>query len=168
VPVTVNAGKISSYGVEADVQWRPVAPLELSLGTSWLDSTLGGNLTQGGVRLSGNQTVQSPHWTVAARGTYTQPINEAVQGVFSVNSSYRSAQFFETNNSVNSKEAGYWLSDASFNVESADGSWSVGLFVKNITNEKYRTYVNDLPGFGFIINIYGNPKTYGLRGSIKF
>lgn len=168
VPITVNAAKISSYGVEADVQWRPVRAIELAVGGSWLDSKLGGDITQGGVSLSGNRTVQSPHWTIAARGSLTQPISDTVQAVLAVNSSYRSAQFFETNNSPNSREPGYWLVDANLRIEGDDGRWSIGAFVKNLTKTTYRTYVNDLPGFGFIINIYGNPRVFGLSGSVKF
>jgi iron complex outermembrane receptor protein len=168
VPITVNAAKISSYGVEADVQWRPVQSLELGFGGSWLDSKLGGDISQNGQSLSGKQTVQSPSWTIAARGRYTQPISDSLQGVLALNSSYRSAQFFETNNSANSKEPGYWLVDANLKIESNDGRWSLGAFVKNLTKTNYRTYVNDLPGFGFIINVYGNPRVFGLSGSVAF
>ena len=36
---------------------------------------------------------------------------------------------------------------------------------ENLADTEYRTYVNDLPNFGFVLDIWGAPGVYGLAFS---
>ncbi len=167
IPLTVNAASIKSYGVEFDAEWRPIRQFTLSMGGSWLRSRIASDISVGGQSLRGNRTVQSPKWTYTVQGTFDQPIANGLDFFASSDANYRSSQYFETTNSVNSLEPGYWIVNARLGLKSSDDRWSIGVFARNATKAVYRTYVNDLPDLGFLLNIYGNPRTYGLSASFK-
>ena len=167
VPVTINAAGISSYGVEADLMWRPVRQLTLSIGGGWLDSTIDSNVSVGGASLKGKRTIQSPRWTYNVQGSFTQPIGGDLSLVLSADANWRSSQYYEVTNSINSREPGYWIVNGRIAISGPDDRWTLALFGKNLTKTVYRTYVNELPDFGWILNIYGQPRTYGLSASFK-
>lgn len=166
IPITINAATISTYGVEVDLQWRPIEELTIAMGGGWLDSTIKSDVTVGGQSLEGNRTVQSPKWTYNTQATFTQPIGD-MNLTLSGDASYRSSQYFETTNSPNSLEPSYWVVNSRLALNGPDERWSIGIFAKNLTKSAYRTYVNDLPAFGFLLNIYNAPRTYGLSASFK-
>lgn len=168
IPVTINAADISAYGAEFDLVWMPITQLTLGMGGSWLSSKIDSDITVSGESLKGNRTVQSPEWTWNGQMTFRQPVSADLTALVSADASYRSSQYFETTNSPNSLEDGYWLVNGRVALEGPDSRWSVGLFAKNLTKSTYRTYVNDLPSFGWLLNIYGAPRTYGLSASMKF
>ena len=167
LPVTINAAGISSYGVEADLMWRPVRQLTVSMGGGWLDSTIDSNVTVGGASLKGKRTFQSPRWTYNVQGTFTQPIGGDMSLFVAGDANWRSSQFYEVTNSVNSREPGYWIVNGRIGLNGPDDRWTLALFAKNLTKTVYRAYVNELPDFGWILNVYGQPRTYGLSASFK-
>lgn len=167
IPITINAANISTYGVEFDLQWQPVEQLSFGMGGGWLQSKIDSDISTGGTSLKGNRTVQSPRWTYNAQATFTQPLGNDLELALTGDANYRSAQYFETTNSPNSLEPGYWLVNARLALKGPDDRWSVGFFAKNLTKTTYRTYVNDLAAFGFLLNIHGAPRTYGVSASFK-
>ena len=57
-------------------------------------------------------------------------------------------------------EDGYWLVNARFDFSAADEAWSVYLWGRNLTGERYRTQVlTSSIGFG---EFWGQPATYGV------
>jgi iron complex outermembrane receptor protein len=167
LPVTINAAGISSYGVEADLSWRPIRQLTLSMGGGWLDSKIDSDVSVNGRSLKGARTIQSPRWTYNVQGSFIQPVGGGLSVVLSGDANYRSSQYYEVTNSINSREPGYWIVNGRIALNGPDDRWSLALFGKNLTKTVYRTYVNDLPDFGWLLNIYGQPRTYGLSASIK-
>lgn len=168
IPITINAASINTWGLELDLVWQPIDQLSLAMGGSWLDSSISSDITVGGVSLRGNRTVQSPKWTWNAQASWRQPLSGGIDLVASGDASWRSMQYFETVNSPGSREPGYWLVNGRIGIAQSDDRWSLTAFVKNLTKSEYRTYINDLPTFGWLLNIYGAPRTYGLSASVKF
>lgn len=167
-PITINAASINTWGFEFDLAWKPIDQLSLSMGGGWLDSSISSDIAVGGVSLKGNRTVQSPKWTWNGQASFRQPVSDSIDFLTSADASWRSMQYFETVNSPGSREPGYWLVNGRIGIAEADDRWSLTAFVKNLTKSEYRTYVNDLPAFGWLLNIYGTPRTYGLSASVKF
>ena len=63
-------------------------------------------------------------------------------------------------------ESGYWLVDARLDVSGAQDKWSVYLWGKNLTDERYRTQVlTSSVGFG---ESWGQPATYGVGVSMAW
>lgn len=168
VPITINAAAISTWGAELEWIWQPRRDVSLGLSGGWLDSRLKGDITSGGQSLSGNRPVQAPRWTLNSQASWTPAISDRLVAIFAGDASWRSAQFFEANNSPSSREPGYWLVNGRVGIGAENQSWSVALFARNLTRSKYRTYVNDLPAFGWVLNIYGPPRTYGVVASVRF
>lgn len=168
LPITANAAKTETWGSELDLQWLPVVGLNLSASAGWIDSKIKGGLTSGGVSLDGNRPVNTAEWTYNARAHYEHTITAALSAFIAAEGSYRSAQYLEVANEPSSRQEGYWLVNAQLGIEDPKRGWIVTGWVKNLGNSEYRTYVNDLPGLGFQLNIYGAPRTYGVNVSVAF
>jgi iron complex outermembrane receptor protein len=53
-------------------------------------------------------------------------------------------------------------------LKTNDDRWKVALWGKNITDEAYQVYLNDLPAFGWLLNGYAAPATYGVSVEYNF
>lgn len=168
VPLTINAANISSYGAEFELGIRPFSGLSINNTFGWLDSKITSEISSAGVSLKNNSTINSPRWSYAVNGSYTAAVTDEYQLTVSANANWRSSQYLEANNSPNSREGGYWVAGARASIGPSDERWSLAAWVKNLTNTHYRTYVNDLPDFGFLLNVYGLPRTYGSTFTVKF
>lgn len=82
--------------------------------------------------------------------------------------SYRSSIFFEADNNVvdrESSEGNLGLWDASINLNS--GNWTIGLWGRNLTDERYRRQVLNSTG-NAQRGIWAEPRTFGARVSYNF
>jgi iron complex outermembrane receptor protein len=168
VPVTINAAKIMTYGAEADVRWLAARGLDFSASVGWLDPKIDSDITVGGKSLKGFRPVNSPHWTLSGGVNYTRPISDTLKLGASLDGSYRSSQYMSSVNAPSNLQAGYWIVNGQIRLAQIDDHWTVSAWVKNLTKTKYWTYVNDLPAFGFIIEVYGAPRTFGGTLGFKF
>ncbi|ATQ43328.1 TonB-dependent receptor [Caulobacter mirabilis] len=61
----------------------------------------------------------------------------------------------------------YWIANASITLSPAKGPWSVSLFARNLLDEKYDLTRNFfLPGIDIAAS--GEPRVWGVRGSLKY
>ena len=168
IPLTTNAGAIKSWGGEIELQMRPITPLTVQLAASYLSSHIAEDLSVNGVNINGVRTVQSPKFTFNAQANWVQPISDDYEVSLAADANWRSSQFFETTGDPNSLQRAYWIVNGNVNFGPKSGAWSIGGFVKNLTKSVYTTYSNNVPGLGFDLFLYGNPRTYGLQASVKF
>jgi iron complex outermembrane receptor protein len=167
VPITINAANIKTYGAEMDVRVLAATGLELTGSVGWLDPSIRSDITVNGASLKGNRPVNSPRWTLAGGVDFTRPINDALKINLSLNANYRSAQYMEAVNAPSNLEPGYWVVDARIGIADIDDRWSLTAWAKNLTKSEYRIYVNDLPGFGWVLNVYGPPRVFGATLGFK-
>lgn len=168
VPVTINAAKIKAFGAELSAVWAPAQGLQISASGGWTDAKIKSDLTSAGVSLYNNRPVNSPRFTFSTSADYTYPVSDGLKLNLNVNANARSTQYLETSNIPSTREPGYWLVNASIGLAEMDDRWSLTAYVNNLGNEEYRSYVNDLFSFGWTLNQYGLPRTYGLRATAKF
>ena len=169
LPITQNAASIRTVGAELDIQWVPVEGLNLSAGGGWLDSKITSNLTSNGLNLKGNRPVNTAKWTFNGRASYEHAITDDLFAFISADGNYRSSQFLEIGNEPISHEKGYWVVNGQIGIQNKAQGWTLSGWVKNLTKSAYRTYANDLGGlFGTVINIYGPPRTYGVKLSFTY
>lgn len=162
VPITINAANIETWGAELDMRWLPVEGLDLSLAAGWLDAEIKSDITSAGISLKGNSPVNSPKWTLTFRERYEFSLTDSLLFSVAADASYRSAQYLETVNAPSNRESGYWIVNSQIGLHNENQGWTLTLWAKNLTKTKYRSYVNDLPAFGWLLNIYGAPRTYGV------
>jgi iron complex outermembrane receptor protein len=168
VPITINAANVKISGAELDVTWQPSKGVRFAAGVGWLDSKIGSDITTGGSSLRNNSTINAPEWSTSFEASFEQPLSDALTITAALDANYRSSQFLESSNSPISLEPGYWIAGARVGLGPAHGRWQVSLWAKNLFDEEYRQYVNDLPGFGWVINLYGQPRTYGVTLKAEF
>lgn len=168
VPITVNAAKIKAFGAEFGAVWAPVNGFQLNASGGWTNAKIKSDITSAGVSLLNNRPVNSPQFTFSAGADYSHPVSSMLKLNANINANWRSTQYLEASNIPSTREPGYWLVNASVGIAEIDDRWSLTGFVRNLADKQYRSYVNDLFSFGWTLNQYGLPRTYGLRATAKF
>lgn len=168
VPITVNAAKIKTFGAELGAAWAPIQGFQISASGGWNNAKIKSDITSAGVSLYNNRPVNAPKYTFNAAADYSHPVTATLNIKANINGNWRSTQYLEASNIPSTREPGYWLLNASVGVAEIDDRWSVTAFVRNLAGKEYRSYVNDLFSFGWTLNQYGPPRTYGVRVTSKF
>jgi iron complex outermembrane receptor protein len=167
LPITANAANMETWGAELEAQLEPFKGFNLSGALGWTDAKIKNAITSAGESLKGNKPVNTAKWTFNGRAAYEHEVGSDLLAFIGGDANYRSSQYLEVSNGANDREAGYWIVNGQIGVRSSSRGWSFTGWVKNLTNNDYRTYTNDLPALGFILNIYGPPRTYGATLSFE-
>lgn len=161
-PITTNATDSRSVGAEIDLYYKPSAEWDIKFGLGYLDAQFDNDFFVNGVNRKGNRPPNSPKYTANTMIRYETPISDELVIRASTNLSWRDEQYFESENKPSNLMDSYMTADARITLFPQEGDWEVSLWGKNLFDKEYLTYVNDLPAFGFILNIYGQPTTYGI------
>lgn len=178
VPITRNIPEIVTWGAEADVQVAPNDYLTANFGVSYLDSEI---TDSGGAAITtialapstpiqGNSPVNTPEWQLNGRINYFQPLSgtSALAILASADFRWTDERFLEITNQASELAGSYTVVNGRIGLASVDGRWDISVFAKNLFNEKYLTYVNNLPGPGFKIDIFGERRTIGISAGYQF
>lgn len=155
-----NAAAATMKGIDVDVQLVPMHNLTLTASAEIMDgkydsfpngpfnmynATTGGNITVGR-DLAGNDTVDTPHFSMSAALNYLVPLDRYGALAFNLAWSHTSSYFGEPDNGRGQSTAA-WDTQAVLNLVNASASWSsdnkawsVELWGKNITGQKYWSY----------------------------
>lgn len=165
--ITTNADSSRHLGAEIDAWWRPQRGLDIKLGLGWLDAEYGEFFVLGESQ-KGNKVVNSPEWTFNGLLRYERPLIEGIKIIGLTDFSYRSDRHLESMNLQTAHEPGYWLVNARVALASNDNMVEVGIWGKNLTNQEYRYYVNDISSLGVVGDFWNEPLTYGIDLTMKF
>lgn len=159
-----NTAKQKNYGGEFEVGVI-AGPLNVTAFYSYV----GVKITEG--RDPGEyQLVGSPHHQLGANVAYEMPLaGDAGSILFNANISYRTRQHLDKND-VQANEPGYELVNLRAGWDNAFGTGiGAAAFVNNLTKSYYRVGVIGIYNeAGYISNVYGEPRTYGMEISYKF
>ena len=177
-----NGARARLYGLDLDFTARIGGHLTLTGGASVMDSeftsypqaafyllqpaSAGGGAIQEIHSAKGNKLPYAPDFTFNAGANYSIPIGSG-KADFNLNYSYSSKWYPNAGNSISRPSNG--LLDVSANYLFPDDKWNLGIWARNITNEKYYVTVSVTgnPG-GFASGIAGAPRTYGAKIGYKF
>jgi iron complex outermembrane receptor protein len=170
VGTVTNAGAAEIYGVELESFWRFNENLQANVAVGYIDAEYTEFLV-GGVNVASQRDVQNtPDWTGNVGLTYGFQAGPGRLS-FTAAASYRAAtQQFE-NAIVLLDQKAFWLTDASVNWASDDGKWKVGLYGRNLGDERYVTSGYNFPGAASdnsVLAFYGNPRTYTASVEYRF
>ena len=169
----VNAPRSHIYGVEGELEWRPVAGLEIGQGLSWrkgkydrfddLDiaaSTAAGHAVT--VSRAGKDE-GFPQWSYNGSASYRAGLGDYT---LTAQTDYA---YHGTLDPVllgpNFRVHDYWLVNAALTL--ARGPWSIGLYGRNLLNQHYDLTRNFFLG-GIDIAAPGRPRSFGVRGRYSF
>jgi len=180
-----NIGSSTGQGIEAELTYLATENLVLNASIGFIDSefdeVLDTNADTGKVfDKSDNFTISNtPDFTYNLAANYTI---ESSMGDFIVNASYyyRDDYVLFEESSLLTQE-GYGLVNASITWYDDNSDWSVGLHLKNLTDEEYMvggyqfvapqadgSFKPGLGGDNTLISYYGDPRTVALTASYQF
>ncbi|WP_417321040.1 TonB-dependent receptor [Emcibacter sp.] len=168
VQVLTNASDARVYGMEAELQARPLEGFDLSLGLSLLNSEYRDFMTQGGEDYSGNRLPAAPEASFNGAASYEMPLEGMGSLLIGADFSYQSKIYLETSNAERLSQDGYWLVNGRVGFRSEDEAWELTLWARNIFGKRYLIDVFDVTDFGFDQMNYADPGTYGLTLSLSY
>jgi iron complex outermembrane receptor protein len=118
--------------------------------------------------LQGNRTSFAPELSFTGQLRYQTSLTNKLGLTVSTDFSWRDEAFLEANNQPTNLRDAYWLVNGRVAIANLDAGWEASLWVKNLTDEEYQVYLNDLPAFGWLLNGYAAPRTIGINVGYEF
>ncbi len=155
---TLNAGGLSSKGVELQFAILPFDGFSLSGGTTYnktkyenfsglpcyygqVSGTSGANvcLADGSTNVSGNQLAGAPLWTTTATARYQRSISSEWKGFLQGDVYSRSTFNYSATNDPQTRVGASAVFGLSVGADSIDGRYGVSVFVRNLTDKRVPT-----------------------------
>ncbi len=174
--VISNAGKAVIKGIEVDFTARPTTGLTLNGSLGYLKATFDeyANCSGPGINCDGNRLPNAPKLTASFGAEYSHPVFEWGMLTWRGDYSYHGDTYGTPANQARVKTTSYSLVDLSLSLAHVDNGWQMTAWVNNVFDKDYisglmdDTLFNDLFGTQRTLVGYGMPRTYGLRGSVRF
>ena len=160
-----NIGDAEVLGFELDLLATPVDGLDLSLGVGYLDAKIVDPFIAE-VEPDGRPAM-SPEWTFNGRARYAFMESDKsywfIQGDFN----YQDDVFFDIYETPFLQEGSYFIWNASLGISAPDNRWRATLWGRNLSDTDYRIggFTGGVAG---PVQVYGAPRTYGVRFSYNF
>lgn len=175
-----NSGKARSVGAELEIVARLMEGMELSIGSSVIDSELREDLPTGEAQ-KGDSLLFSPEFMFSASLYYTRPLSENMDGFFNIGYRHRSdAESFYNNpvdptdpvdpmgNKIDSQDL------VNFRIGVLYNNWEVSAFVDNMFDERNVTAIEasrksvSNPSGARRLDLLNRPRTFGLNVKVDF
>ena len=165
--INTNVSNADIYGIESDIVWLPSYNWEVRLGATLLD-TEQEKVTPVQAQIDGSELPNAPKVSANFSIRYEQEISDDYIAFYQFDGLTRSDYFAKPESLDLYEIEGYTLLNASIVLTSMDSEWTVSAWVKNLADEEYYTYINDLSFAGSMIKTPGMPRTYGVKFSYNF
>ena len=174
----VDTSDMQAWGVDVDLQWRPVVGLDLSFNTSFIDATYKDGLSTNGRDISGDPTGE-PYLSASLGAGYTWNLGDAGDLRFSLLHAYRG----KSRCNAESETQGTCQASPAFRTgeaqnrtdmrvqwSSADGTWGIGVYGNNVFDKRYVTGVNNISAsvLGTPFASISAPRQVGVEFSARF
>ena len=167
----LNAAKAETKGLELEILALPSEWLSLNAAIGYLDAEYEEFMTPDATGslfdLSGEDLQNAPKWTVNLG--FDAHFMLADRGELSVNFQYKyTGKKFNTSlfNTARAEIQPTHLADLNIDFSPFGQPWSIGLWARNLFDERYIDSVFDAPGvFGLVA--YQDPRTYGLSFRVE-
>ncbi len=195
---TENAGSATIYGLEAEVLWQPSRADLFSVNLQYLHTkydnlqyqaysvtgpapVIGCAVTPTAligaspaarvfdVDCSGRPLVNAPKWVVNAGYDHSFDLGGSGKIIAGIDTRIESSRYLSLDFLDVSSQSSYMMSNARLTYETASGKMSITAFVNNLENELVFSNSLQSPAkSGVFYSQLRPPRTYGLRGTIKF
>ncbi|MET0320137.1 MAG: TonB-dependent receptor [Duganella sp.] len=147
----INAGEVSTRGVELDVNARPTRELTLSGALAYTDATIDSfncpAAATASCNLNGQPLPFSPKWKAFTRANYALPLQNGLIADFALDYAYQSKTQFDLFQSPDAVQGGYGIVNASIALSSPVRGWRIALVGKNLANKSYATNLVTATGY---------------------
>lgn len=171
VPITRNIGEQKNFGGEVEFEWQINDYWYLNQSLGYLDAEFSDtdrsiSTYSGNVALQDKSPINSPKWTYNGYVRLEVPFRSNKTFGALVDYGYTDERYLEATNQPFDRAEAYWIVNARVSFGSADGRWDAYLFARNVFNEKYLTYINNIPFFK--MDAYGERRTLGVGARFQF
>lgn len=177
-----NVGKVRLRGFEFESSLKATKALTLDVNAAYNDAkylsydnapapleyqtALGG--TASVLSLTGYQLRNAPRWTVQGGASYDQPIGHDLRLTAYANTSWRARTALINPRSIYGWQAAYALVNAGIGVKSGDDRWTATIWSKNLLNHIYAVSYAPATALTPVIEILGDPRSFGITIGHKF
>jgi len=165
--INANVSNADIYGIETDITWLPTDNLEIRFGGTLLD-TEQEKVTPVQAQIDGSELPNAPKVSANFSVRYEAEINDDYFTFLQFDGVTRSDYYAKPESLDLYKIEGYTLLNTSVVLSPTDENWQLTVWVKNLADEEYYTYINDLSFAGAMIKTPGTPRTYGVKFSYNF
>ncbi len=148
----INAGDVSTQGLEIDISARPLPQLRLTAATAYTEATVDNfncpPAAAASCNLNGKTLPFAPRFKSFVRGTWSLPLSGGLRSEFSLDYSYQSRVQYDLFQSPETIQPGYGVVNAEVLLSHPDAGWRVALVGKNLANKSYAT--NLITGAGYV------------------
>ena len=187
LPTLLNANDAELYGLELEVEMRPLegwAPpaleaLQVFMSLGWLQGTYNdfeavrpdtgspGNLVFDD--FSGNQLINAPDLSFVGYAQWPLELNASGTVTPRIDWSYKDQVFFSPENTEIVGQEPLWLLNLRLGYTTPGGNVNVAAWVRNLTDVAYRADAIDLSNLrSAILYAMGDPRTYGVTLEVRF
>jgi iron complex outermembrane receptor protein len=168
----INAGKVSTKGVEIDLNARITPNFGVNFSVANILARVKNfNCPPGAAAscdINGKPLPFSPDWKGNLRAKYTLPLGGKLSMDLSGDYSWQSQVNFDLQQQPDSVQSSYGLINASLSIASQEG-WRLSLIGKNLANKSYSTLVQNNPGPAITRYVPRDDKRYfGLQARYDF
>jgi iron complex outermembrane recepter protein len=148
----INAGKVSTKGVEADFAYRPFDSLTLSGALARIDARVDRfNCPPNAAtscNINGEPLPFAPDWKTNVDASYAIPVSSTLNVVLDTDYKWQSKVQYQLTETPDTVQAAYGIWDASVALTDHAKGWRVAALVKNIGDTYYSSYLahGDLAG----------------------
>ena len=147
----INAGEVSTRGLELDVTARPTQRLSLNAALAYTDAKIDQfncpAAAAASCNLNGQTLPFSPKWKSFVRANYGLPLDNGLLLDLSADYSVQSRTQYDLFQSPDAIQGAYGLINAGVTLSSSEGGWRVALVAKNLANKSYATNLVTSTGY---------------------
>ncbi|TVV76839.1 TonB-dependent receptor [Sphingomonas solaris] len=143
----INAGKVSTRGVEGDISVRPVDPLALSFAFARTDARVDSFICPAGAsancNIDGQPLPFSQKWKLHGEGTYTVPLGGDYGLELNTDYTWKSKTQYQLDQRPDTIQPAYGIWNASIALvgKGDAGAWQIRAVVKNIADRNYSSFL---------------------------
>jgi iron complex outermembrane recepter protein len=167
VATTSNAGKASVDGIEAEIAFRVTDKFDINGTVAFMDAKYD-VFFEAGEDFSGNRLANAPDLTYSLGAQYTFDLNNGAYIALRGDYAFRDDVDFKRNNLPQFRSDSYSLLNARATFVTGDDRWEVSLYGRNLTDDRYATYItvgrNALSeaDINVPVTVHGAPVQYGV------
>jgi iron complex outermembrane receptor protein len=164
-PVTnlINAGQVSSKGVEADMRVRLTSQLTLSSTISRDNAKIDSfNLAAGSVNYNGQPLPFAPRFKEDTSAEYRLPLSDKLVLGLTTDYAWQAHENFSITATPDTVQPAYGLWNASISLSKPSDGWRVALIGKNLSNSHYATLLTEAAGMVWRIVPRDNQAYFGV------
>jgi iron complex outermembrane receptor protein len=147
----INAGDVSTRGVELDLNARPTRELTLSASLAYTDAKIDNfncpPAAAASCNLNGAPLPFSPKWKTFTRANYALPLENGFIVDFSADYSWQAKTQYDLFQSADAIQGAYGIVNAGIALSSPVGGWRIALVGKNLANKSYATNLGASTGY---------------------